>query len=138
MKRGVRVSAPHESDIMQSPPLYAYVDSTPFGRKILARRQEVAGRIGGMVAQRDQAQQLDYLPAGRAGGPRLFRKHLVWRRQRHGPDRLREQHSQGADRQMQIQIMQMGTALNQKPQNPPVPRRRRKSVAVPIMESQNG
>jgi len=53
-RRGVKVSAPHESDIMQSPPLYAYVDSTPFGRKILARRQEVAGRIGGMVQQRDQ------------------------------------------------------------------------------------
>jgi hypothetical protein len=38
-KRGIKVSAPHESDIMQSPPLYAYVDSTPFGRKIMARRQ---------------------------------------------------------------------------------------------------
>jgi hypothetical protein len=53
-RRGIKVSAPHESDIMQSPPLYAYVDSTPFGRKILARRQEVAGRIGGMAQQRDQ------------------------------------------------------------------------------------
>jgi len=50
-QRGVKVSAPHESDIMQSPPLYAYVDSTPFGRKILARRQEVTGRIGGMEQQ---------------------------------------------------------------------------------------
>ena len=53
-QRGIRVSAPHESDIMQSPPLYAYVDSTPFGRKILARRQEVSGRVGGMIQQRDQ------------------------------------------------------------------------------------
>jgi len=52
--RGVRISAPHESDIMQSPALYAYVDSTPFGRKIMARRQEVLGRIGGMTQQRDQ------------------------------------------------------------------------------------
>jgi hypothetical protein len=42
---GIKVSAPHESDIMQSPALYAYVDSTPFGRKIMARRQEVSGRI---------------------------------------------------------------------------------------------
>lgn len=53
-QRGIKVSAPHESDIMQAPPLYAYVDSTPFGRKILARRQEVLGRVNGMVQQRDQ------------------------------------------------------------------------------------
>jgi hypothetical protein len=53
-KRGIKVSAPHESDIMQSPALYAYVDSTPFGRKIAARRQEVVGRVAGMVQQRDQ------------------------------------------------------------------------------------
>jgi hypothetical protein len=53
-QRGIKVSAPHESDIMQSPALYAYVDSTPFGRKIMARRQEVVGRIGGMTQQRDQ------------------------------------------------------------------------------------
>lgn len=53
-KRGIKVSAPHESDIMQSPALYAYVDSTPFGRKIAARRQEVVGRVSGMVQQRDQ------------------------------------------------------------------------------------
>lgn len=44
-QRGIKVSAPHESDIMQSPPLYAYVDSTPFGRKLMARRQEVSGRV---------------------------------------------------------------------------------------------
>jgi hypothetical protein len=53
-QRGVKVSAPHESDIMQAPPLYAYVDSTPFGRKIMARRTEVSGRVSGMVQQRDQ------------------------------------------------------------------------------------
>jgi hypothetical protein len=53
--RGIRVSAPHESDIMQSPALYAYADSTPFGRKILARRQEVAGRIAGFDQQIGQA-----------------------------------------------------------------------------------
>ena len=55
MKAGIKVSAPHESDIMQSPPLYAYVDSTPFGRKIMARRVEVSGRINGMAQQIDQA-----------------------------------------------------------------------------------
>lgn len=45
LKRGIRVAAPHESDIMQSPALYAFVDSTPFGRKLAARRQEIVGRV---------------------------------------------------------------------------------------------
>lgn len=45
IKRGIKISAPNESDIMQSPALYAYVDSTPFGRKVAARKQEVSGRI---------------------------------------------------------------------------------------------
>jgi hypothetical protein len=53
-QRGIKVSAPHESDIMQSPALYAYVDSTPFGRKILARREEVIGRINGATQERDR------------------------------------------------------------------------------------
>jgi hypothetical protein len=50
-ERGVRISAPHESDIMQSPPLYAYADSTPIGRKMMARRKEVADRVSGMDSQ---------------------------------------------------------------------------------------
>lgn len=54
-RRGVKVSAPHESDIMQSPSLYAYVDSTPFGRKIMARRQEVQGRVNAFSQQIEQA-----------------------------------------------------------------------------------
>lgn len=53
-KRGIKITAPNESDIMQSPALYAYVDSTPFGRKILARRQEVQGRVNGMTQERDR------------------------------------------------------------------------------------
>lgn len=57
MKRGIKVSAPHESDIMQSPGLYGYSDSTAFGRKVLARRAEVNGRIQGMVGQRDGLNQ---------------------------------------------------------------------------------
>lgn len=61
-QRGIKVSAPHESDIMQSPPLYAYVDSTPFGRKIMARRQEVGGRVNQMIADRDRlVHQITYL-----------------------------------------------------------------------------
>jgi hypothetical protein len=54
-KRGIKVSAPHESDIMQSPPLYAYVDSTPLGRKIRARKTEVQGRIAQFDQQTGQA-----------------------------------------------------------------------------------
>ncbi len=54
-QRGIKVTAPHESDIMQSPPLYAYVDSTPFGRKIHARRTEINGRIGPLDQQIGQA-----------------------------------------------------------------------------------
>lgn len=53
-KRGIKVSAPCESDIMQDPPLYAYVDSTPIGRKIRARAQEVNGRIAPMEQQHVQ------------------------------------------------------------------------------------
>lgn len=52
-RRGIKVSAPNESDIMQSPPLYAISDSTPFGRKILAREREIKERIAGMTTQRD-------------------------------------------------------------------------------------
>jgi hypothetical protein len=54
-RRGIRVSAPHESDIMQSPPLYAYADSTPIGRKIFARETEVKGRVAGFDQQIGQA-----------------------------------------------------------------------------------
>jgi hypothetical protein len=54
-QRGIKISAPHESDIMQSPALYAYVDSTPLGRKLSARRQEVQGRINGHAQQIEQA-----------------------------------------------------------------------------------
>lgn len=53
-RRGIKVSAPNESDIMQSPPLYAISDSTPFGRKVLARERELKERIAGMTTQRDQ------------------------------------------------------------------------------------
>jgi len=52
--RGIKVTAPNESDIMQSPPLYAISDSTPLGRKILAREKELRERIAQVGAQRDQ------------------------------------------------------------------------------------
>jgi hypothetical protein len=44
-KRGIKVSAPHESDIMRSPGLYGYSEVTPFGRKVLARETELKARI---------------------------------------------------------------------------------------------
>lgn len=50
-RRGIKVSAPNESDIMQSPGLYGYSENTPFGRKIHAREYELKQR----VAQLEQA-----------------------------------------------------------------------------------
>jgi hypothetical protein len=61
-QRGIKVTAPNESDIMQSPPLYAISDSTPFGRKILARDKELRDRIAQVQAQQQQVNgQLAYL-----------------------------------------------------------------------------
>lgn len=54
--RGIKVSAPNESDIMQSPGLYGYSEVTPLGRKILARESEIRGRI----AEIDQRSQRDH------------------------------------------------------------------------------
>lgn len=50
-RRGVRMSAPYESDIMQPPGLYGYSDVTPFGRKLRARRDELKERIAPMEQQ---------------------------------------------------------------------------------------
>lgn len=47
-RRGVKVSAPRESDIMQSPGLYGYSEVTPFGRKLHAREIELKQRIAQM------------------------------------------------------------------------------------------
>jgi hypothetical protein len=44
-KRGIVVNVPYESDLAQPPPLYGYADSTPFGRKLYVREQELKGRI---------------------------------------------------------------------------------------------
>lgn len=60
-QRGIKVSAPNESDIMQSPGLYGYSEVTPFGRKIQARKQEITERLNGMRQQRDQQRaQMDH------------------------------------------------------------------------------
>lgn len=44
-KRGIKIWAPYESDILQPPGLYGYSDIAPFGRKMLAREDELTQRI---------------------------------------------------------------------------------------------
>lgn len=53
-QKGIKVWAPNESDIMQSPGLYGFSEVTPFGRKIIARQNEIKERLNGMRQQRDQ------------------------------------------------------------------------------------
>ena len=53
-RRGVKMWAPHESDIMQPPGLYGYSDVGQLGRKILARKNEIQDRINAMRQQRDK------------------------------------------------------------------------------------
>lgn len=55
-ERGIKVTAPYESDIMQPPALYAYQDSTPQGRKLMARRKEVSERAAAHGQQIGQHQ----------------------------------------------------------------------------------
>lgn len=56
-RRGIKIGAPHESDIMQSPGLYGYSDVMPFGRKMAARKQELTVRLQHMKPERDKLQQ---------------------------------------------------------------------------------
>lgn len=61
-KRGIKVTLPNESDLLQPPPLYGFDDSTPFLRKIMVRKKELTDRLGGMRQQRDQlASSIVYL-----------------------------------------------------------------------------
>lgn len=61
-RRGIKISAPNESDIMQPPPLYGYSDVSPFGTKLRARKKEIAGRLGPMRQQRaDIDRNITYL-----------------------------------------------------------------------------
>ncbi len=53
-KRGIKVALPMESDLAQPPALYGYSDSTPFGRKIHVREQELKERVSQMKAERDK------------------------------------------------------------------------------------
>ena len=56
-KRGCRLTAPFESDIMQPPGLYGYSDVTPLGRKLRARRDELTERINQSEQQVRTAQE---------------------------------------------------------------------------------
>lgn len=55
-KRGISVHVPLESDLAQPPPLYGYEMSTPFGRKLQARRKEISERIAILKNQTQQSQ----------------------------------------------------------------------------------
>lgn len=52
-RRGCKVWAPYESDIMQPPALYGYSEVTPYGRKLRARKAELLERVTAMRQQRD-------------------------------------------------------------------------------------
>jgi hypothetical protein len=61
-RRGVKITAPYESDIMQPPTLYGFSEVTQFGRKLLARKAELNQRIVSMRQQRDNlSNQITYL-----------------------------------------------------------------------------
>lgn len=68
-KRGIKIWAPNESDIMQAPGLYGYSDVSQFGRKTLARRSELAQRI--QAAKQDLAQH-DAIRANKAADLRYL------------------------------------------------------------------
>ena len=53
-RRGIKVTLPPESDLLQPPPLYGFDDSTRFLRKICVREKELKDRLAGMTGQRDQ------------------------------------------------------------------------------------
>lgn len=53
-QRGIIVTAPKESDIMQSPGLYGYSEVEAFGRKIMARMQELKMRLAQMEPEKEK------------------------------------------------------------------------------------
>lgn len=61
-RRGIKMLAPYESDIMQPPGLYGFSEVTQYGRKVLSRKVELEQRVRELKAQRDNAnQQVTYL-----------------------------------------------------------------------------
>lgn len=51
---GIKVYLPEESDLAQHAPLYGFSDSSPMGRKMGVRRQELQGRLNAMQQQHQQ------------------------------------------------------------------------------------
>ena len=61
-RRGIKMMAPYESDIMQPPGLYGFSEVTQFGRKLLARKVELEQRVRDLKNQRDTSTtQITYL-----------------------------------------------------------------------------
>lgn len=61
-KRGILIGAPYESDILMPPPLYGFYNSTPIGRKTIARERELKDRVGNLEKEIQQmSQQVTYL-----------------------------------------------------------------------------
>lgn len=50
-QRGIKISAPLESEVLCPPPLYGYSLTTPMGRKLRVRQQEVVAQIVDMDRQ---------------------------------------------------------------------------------------
>jgi hypothetical protein len=62
MKRGIKITIPPESDLLQPCPLYGIDESTPMAIKQLARLKELSGRLG--VAQQNAVncqREIDFL-----------------------------------------------------------------------------
>lgn len=65
-RRGIKMSAPYESDILQPPPLYGFSEGTPIGRKIISRKLELDERLKNLDAEIQQKmQQKAYLGGAR-------------------------------------------------------------------------
>lgn len=61
-RRGIKVTIPLESDLEQPPGLYGYTENTPFLRKLLAREQELKGRVAQLEQQFNASkEQITYL-----------------------------------------------------------------------------
>lgn len=58
LQRGVKVTAPYESDIMQPPPLYGVSFTTARGRKLIEREIELKGRIAAMEADEKRIREM--------------------------------------------------------------------------------
>jgi len=123
-RRGIKVTAPHESDIMQSPPLYAYVDSTPLGRKIRARKTEVQGRVNGLDQQINQATHSKTYLQGALEDIDYFES--IWSGAMDEIVLLRAENAQ-------LREMKMPAAAVL-PAEPPKPRRRRRRFSPVIVE----